>query len=58
MEWAGWKEDRGWRQEVSLALGGIQELQMEQNGYLRRIAQSLYGGLGASEENGDSTIRE
>src|SRR5882724_7212998 len=58
--WLGGKKDRGWRQEVSFALGEIQELLREQNGYLRRIAQSLDGGLGASseEEVEDSTIRE
>ena len=49
----------GWKQKVSSALVGIQELLREQNGYLKRIAQSLDGGLGASEdEDGDSTIRE
>jgi len=39
---------------------GIQELLREQNGYLKRIAQSLDGGLGAGEEDedGDSTMRE
>ena len=59
MEWAVWEEDWGWRQEVSLTLGEIQELLREQNGHLRRIAQSLDGGLGAGEdEDGDSTIRE
>jgi len=34
---------RGWRQEVSSALVGIRELLREQNGYLKRIAQSLIG---------------
>jgi len=50
----------GWRQEVSSALVGVWELPREQNGYLKRIAQSLDGGLGASEEDedGDSTMRE
>jgi|SRR5882724_3198668 len=48
----------GWRQEVSSALVGIQELLREQNGYLKRISQSLDGGLGASEDDEDSTIRE
>ena len=49
---------RGWRQEVSSTLVGIQELLREQNGYLKRIAQSLDGGLGASEDEEDSTMRE
>ena len=49
----------GWKQEVSSALVGIQELLREQNGYLKRIAQSLDGGLGAGEdEDGDYTMRE
>src|SRR5882724_12150967 len=43
----------GWKQEVSSTLVGIRE----QNGYLKRISQSLDGGLGASEEE-DSTIKE
>jgi len=48
----------GWRQKVS-ALVGIRELLREQNGYLKRIAQSLDGGLGAGEEeDGDSTMRK
>ena len=39
---------------------GISGLLREQNGYLKRIAQSLDGGLGASEEDEDrdSTMRE
>jgi len=37
---------------------GIQELLREKNGYLKRIAQSLDGGLGAGEEDEDSTMRE
>jgi len=48
----------GWRQEISFALVGIRELLREQNGYLKRIAQSLDGGLGASEDEEDSTVRE
>jgi len=48
----------GWRQEVSSALVGIRELLREQNGYLKRIAKSLYGGLGAGEDEEDSTIKE
>jgi len=48
----------GWRQEVSSTLVGIRELLREQNGYLKRIAQSLDGGLGAGEDEEDSTIRE
>jgi len=52
-------KDQGWRQEVSFTLGEIQELLREQNGHLKRIAQSLDGGLGASEdEEDDSTMRE
>ena len=47
----------GWRQEVSSALMGISGLLREQNGYLKRIAQSLDGGLGASDDD-DSTTRE
>jgi len=49
---------RGWRQEVSSTLVGIRELLREQNGFLRRIAQGLDGGLGASVEHQDSTMRE
>jgi len=49
---------RGWKQEVSSTLVGIREPLREQNGYLKRIAQSLDGGLGASEEDEDSTMRE
>jgi len=38
---------------------GIRELLRKQNEYLKRITQSLDGGLGASEEeDGDSTMRE
>ena len=48
----------GWKQEVSSALVGIWELLREQNGYLKRIAQGLDGGLGASVEDNDSTMRE
>jgi len=49
----------GWRQEVSSALVEIPGILREQNGYLKRIAQSLDGGLGAGEdEDGDSTMRE
>jgi len=49
----------GWRQEVSSALVEISGLLREQkNGYLKRIAQSLDGGLGAGEDDEDSTIRE
>ena len=48
----------GCKQEVSSALVGIQELLREQNGYLKRIAQSLDGGLGTSEDGEDSTMRE
>src|SRR5882724_7437226 len=48
----------GWRQEVSSALVGIRELLRQKNGYLKRIAQSLDGGLGASVEDQDSTMRE
>ena len=59
-EWSGLggRKDQGWRQEVSFTLGDLQELLKEQNGHLKRIAQSLDGGLGASEEDEDSTIRE
>ena len=49
---------RGWKQEVSSALVGIWELLREQNGYLKRIAQNLDGGLGTGEEDEDSTMRE
>ena len=49
---------RVWRQEVSSALVGIRELLREQNGFLRRIAQGLDGGLGASVEDQDYTMRE
>jgi len=48
----------GWKQEVSSTLVGIRELLREQNGYLKRIAQSLDGGLGAGEDEEDSTMRE
>ena len=48
----------GWRQEVSSALEEIKDLLREQNGYLKRIAQSLDGGLGASDDEDDYTIRE
>ena len=47
----------GWKQEVSSALVGIRELLREQNGYLKRISQSLDVGLVASDEE-DSTVRE
>jgi len=61
-EWSGLggKTTRGWKQEVSLALGEIQGLLREQNGLLKRIAQGLDRGLGAGseEEVEDSTIRE
>ena len=59
-EWSGLggRKDWDWRQEVSFTLGEIQELLREQNGHLKRISQSLDGGLGASEEDEDSTIRE
>ena len=49
---------RGLRQEASSALVEIRELLREQNGYLKRTAQSLDGGLGASEYEDDSTMRE
>src|SRR5882724_6680437 len=49
---------RGWKQEVSSALVGIRELLREQNGYVKRIAQSLDGGLGAGDDDDDSTMRE
>jgi len=42
---------RGWKQEVSSALVGIQLLLREQNGYLKRTAQGYDGGLGASVED-------
>jgi len=45
-------------QDITFGLLGIKELLIEQNGYLKRIAQSLDGGLGAGEEEEDSTIRE
>ena len=48
----------GWRQEVSSTLVGIQGLLREQNIFLKRIAQGLDGGLGASGEDQDSTIGE
>jgi len=48
----------GWRQEVSSALVGISGLLREKNGYLKRIAQGLDGGLGAGVEEQDSTMRE
>ena len=48
----------GWKQEVSSTLVGIRELLREQNGFLRRIAQGLDGGLGAGVEDQDSTMRE
>ena len=48
----------GWRQEVSSTLVGIRELLREQNGYLKRISQSLDWGLGAGDDDDDSTIRE
>jgi len=48
----------GWRQEVSSTFVGIQELLREKNGYLKRIAQGLDRGLGASVEDNDSTMRE
>ena len=60
-DWSGLcgKKDRGWRQEVSFTLEEIRELLREQNGHLKRIAQGLDRGLGASnEEAEDSTIRE
>ena len=60
-EWSGLggRKDWGWRQEVSFALEDIQELLREQNRHLKRIAQSLDGGLGAGEEEDeDSTMRE
>ena len=60
-EWSGLggRRDRSWRQEVSSALGEIQELLREQNGLLRRIVQGSDGGLGTgNEEAEDSTIRE
>ena len=47
-----------WRQEVSSTLVGIRELLREQNGYLKGISQSLDGGLGASEDEEDSAMRE
>jgi len=51
-------QTRGWRQEVSSALVGISWLLREQNGYLKRIAQGLDGGLGAGVEEQESTMRE
>jgi len=47
-EWSGLggRKDQGWRQEVS-TLVEIQELLREQNGNLKRISQSLDGGLGS-----------
>ena len=53
---SAWKA-RGF-QEIAFSLLGIKELLREKNGYLKRIAQSLDGGLGASEEDEDSTRRE
>ena len=46
----------GWQQEVSSTLVGIREFLKEKNGYLKRIAQSLDGGLGASENEEDPTM--
>jgi len=48
----------GWRQEVSSALGGDQGALKGAEWVLKRIAKSLDGGLGASEDMEDSTIRE
>jgi len=59
----------GWRawglQSITFSLLGLKELNSErnellreQNELLRRIAQSLDGGLGAGNESADSTIRE
>ena len=52
---SGWKA-RG-MQDIAFGLLGIKELLREQNGLLRRIAQGIDGGLGASNEE-DSTVRE
>ena len=59
-EWSGLggRRDQDWRQEVSSALVEIQELLREQNGQLKRIAWSLDGGLGASDEDEGSTMRD
>ena len=60
-EWSGLggRRDWDWRQEVSFTLVGIQGLLREQNGLLRKIAQSLdRGSKASSEEVEDSTIRE
>jgi len=58
VEWVGWKENWGWRQEVSFALEEIRELLREQNGHLKRIYQGLDGGLVAGDKDEDSTMRE
>ena len=61
LEWSGLG---GWKvcslQDIAFGVMEIKGLLREQNGLLRRIAQSLDGGLGASEEEEveDSTIRE
>ena len=51
----GWKA-RG-MQDIAFGLLGIKELLREKNRYLKRIAQSLDGGLGDGNDK-DSTIRE
>jgi len=52
------KWDWGLETGSLLCPDGISGLLREQNGYLKRIAQSLDGGLGASEEDDNSTMRE
>ena len=59
-EWGQWvfRKARGF-QDITFSLLGIKELLREKNGHLKRISQSLDGGLGASnEEEKDSTIKE
>ena len=53
----GWWKAKG-LQDITFGMMGIKELLREQNGYLKRIAQSFDGGLGAGEEGEDSTIKE
>jgi len=54
----GGKRDQDWRQEVSSTLVEIQGLLREKNGHLKRIARGIDRGLGAGDEDEDSTIRE
>ena len=60
-EWSGLDSWKVWSlQDITFGVMEIKGLMREQNGLLRRVAQSLDGGLGASEEEEieDSTIRE